>query len=99
MRSNASVCFSGAMVAAPRSELVPALRLKMPDNFTVELIPANPLSLGNALGVRAVRTHRGGRKTDWGFNLSSHGWQRGIGPLTDEEIDDCLTPSGPPALN
>jgi len=44
------------------------------------------LSIGNALSVRAVRTHAGLRKNDWTLNFGPDGWRRTQAPLLDDEI-------------
>jgi len=94
-----SVGLQSAAVAAPRVEGVPALRAEMPDGFLVDFTPTNPMGLGNALTVKAERTHNGGRKNDMFFSFGPGGWQRGSVSLSDEEIRECLTPGGPPAVN
>ncbi|MGC2656437.1 MAG: hypothetical protein WA324_00560 [Bryobacteraceae bacterium] len=81
----------------PRADVVPALLVEMPGGFLVKLVPAFPLRApGNALSVRAERTHNGGRKTDWQFTHGPDGWRGRQGLLTDDEIRACLTPEGPP---
>lgn len=85
-----------AVVATPRSEDAPALGVEMPGGFQVDFAPAHPLSIGNALSVRARRTHRGGRKNDWIFTFIQDVWRYSQNPLSDEEIRKCLTPDGPP---
>jgi hypothetical protein len=84
-----------AVVDEPVSEAVPALHVEMPDSFQVDFAPSYPLSTpGNALSVRAVRTHHGARKSDRTFIFGANGWQ-----ITDDEIRACLTPEGPqPAI-
>ena len=52
------------MVAGASGEDVPALHVKMPDGFRVELAPTHPLSIWGALAVKATRTHRESRKND-----------------------------------
>ena len=64
------VGFPSAATAEHRTESVPHLRVVMPGDFVVELLPSNPLSLPYALSVKVIRTHNGGRKSDWQF---SHG--------------------------
>jgi len=86
------------VVAEPRAELVPYLRVEMPDNFVVESELNDPLSLPYALSVKLTRTHNGGRKTDWQFVHGQDGWCGRQGLLTDDEIRACLTPEGPPPL-
>jgi hypothetical protein len=83
------------MVATPSSENVQALWVRLPDEFQVEFAPSHPLSIGNALSVRAVRTHAGLRKSDWTLNFGPDGWRRTQAPLSDDEIRACLTPEGP----
>jgi len=85
----------GAMTAGYQSENAPALRAEMPDSFQVEFAPSFPLSIGNALSVKARRTHAGFSKTEWGFTLGPDGWRRTQAPLSDDEIRACLTPEGP----
>jgi hypothetical protein len=87
--------FPNAMVDTPRRENAPALHVDLPDDFRVEFAPSFPLSIGSALSVSAVRTHAGGRKTDWAFNFGADGWRRTQVPLSDDEIRACLTPEGP----
>jgi hypothetical protein len=97
--SSANLRIPGIMVASPRNEAAPALVVEMPDRFRVDFAPTHPLTIENALAVRAVRTHEDLRKTDWQFNLGSDGWQRTQAPLSDDEIRQCLTPEGPrPAI-
>ncbi len=91
------VSFPNAMEDTPRRENAPALHMDMPDDFRVEFAPSFPLSIGNALSVRAVRTHGGGRKNDWTFTHSPDGWRRTQAPLSDDEIRACLKPEGPRA--
>jgi hypothetical protein len=86
----------GALVAEPRSEDVPALRVEMPGRFRVELAPPGPLSVGNILLVRARRTHGGALKSDWSLVFGPEGWRWTKAPLSDPEIRACLTPEGPP---
>lgn len=93
-----AIAFRGAEAAIPQTEAVNALLMEMPDCFHVELTPAHPLSIGNVVSVRAVRKHRGGRKTDWGFNFVDGEWRAAQGALSDDEIRKCLTPEGPPAI-
>lgn len=85
----------GAMTAGYQSENAPALCAEMPDSFQVEFAPSFPLSIGNALSVRAKRFHAGLPKSEWGFNLGPDGWRRTQAPLSDDEIRACLTPEGP----
>jgi len=94
-RTVLSVSVPVAMVSAPRSEDAPALVAEMPGNFRVDFAPSFPLSIGNALSVRAVRTHAGLRKNDWTLNFGPDGWRRTQAPLSDDEIRACLTPEGP----
>jgi hypothetical protein len=89
------VSFPNAMVDTPRRENAPALHVALPNDFRVEFAPSFPLSSGNALSVRAVRTRAGGRKTDWAFNFGPDGWRRIQDPSSDDEIRTCLTPEGP----
>jgi hypothetical protein len=85
----------GQMTAGYQSENAPVLCAKMPDSFQADFAPSFPLSIGSALSVRAMRTHAGGRKTDWTFNFGPDGWHRTQDPLSDDEIRTCLTPEGP----
>jgi hypothetical protein len=94
----AAIKFASAVVDIPRTEAVNALLLEMPAGFQVELTPAHPLSIGNVVSVRAVRSHAGGRKTDWTFNFVNGEWQAAQGPLSEDQIRKCLTPEGPPPL-
>lgn len=87
-----------AMTAEFRSENAPALWVEMPNSFQVEFAPSIPLSIGSALSVRAKRTHDGGRKRDWTFTYWPDGWRTAQTPLSDAEIEACLTPEGPPPL-
>ena len=50
----------------------------MPDSFQVEFAPSFPLSIWNALSVRAKRFHAGLPKTEWGFNLGPDGFGKGL---------------------
>jgi len=93
-----AMAFRSAEVAIPQTEAVNELLLKMPDNFHVELTPSHPLSVGNVVSVRAVRTHAGGRKNDWTFNFVKGEWRTSQEPLSNDEIRKCLTPEGPPPL-
>jgi hypothetical protein len=93
-----AIAFRSAEVAIPQTEAVNTLLVEMPDSFQVELTPAHPLSIGNVVSVQAVRKHRGGRKTDWGFNFVNGEWRASQEPLSDEEIRKCLTPEGPPPI-
>ena len=93
-----AIAFASAVVAIPTTEAVNALHVEMSDGLRVELTPANPLSIGNVVSVRAVRTHAGGRKNDWTFNFVNGEWRTAQGPLSDDEIRKCLTPEGPPPL-
>jgi len=85
----------GAMTADYQSENAPALCAEMPDSFQVEFAPSFPLSIWNALSVRAKRFHAGLPKTEWGFDLGPDGWQRTQVQLSVNEIRACLTPEGP----
>lgn len=85
-----------AMVGFPRSEIVSALRVMMPDGFQVDFAPFYPLSIGTTLTVQAIRVDNGSRKTDWLIRLAPDAWKRGQAPLSDDEIRECLTPEGPP---
>lgn len=97
--SSVSLPIPSVMVASPRTETTPSLVVEMPGNFGVDFVPAFPLTIGNALAVRAQRTHEDQRKTDWQFNLGPNGWQRTQALLSDDEIRQCLTPEGPgPAI-
>lgn len=97
--SSVSLSTPSVMVASPRTETTPSLVVEMPGSFRVDFAPTHPLTIGNALAVRALRTHEDQRKTDWQFNLGADGWQRTQAPLSDEEIRQCLTPEGPrPAI-
>jgi len=51
-------------IADYQSENVPALYAEMPDRFDVEFAPSFPLSIGNALSVRAKRFHCGLPKSE-----------------------------------
>ncbi len=97
-RSLSSLAFPSAMTASPRTEDVPSLCVKMPDKFQVDFAPSNPLSIGNALSVKAARTLGVSRKSDWIFSFGPKGWQRTNTPLSDDEIRACLTPEGPPPV-
>ncbi len=94
-----AIAFRSAEVAMPQTEAVNELHLKMPDHFHVELAPSHPLSVGNVVSVRAVRTHAGGRKNDWNFNFVNGEWRTSREPLSNDEIRMCLTPEGPPPLH
>lgn len=94
-----AIGFTSAAVSIPQAEAVNALLVEMPDSFKVELTPAHPLSVGNVVSVRAVRTHHGGRKNDWTFNFTEGEWRATREPLSDDEIRKCLTPEGPPAIH
>jgi hypothetical protein len=85
----------GAMTADYCSENAPALHAEMPDSFEVKFAPTFPLSIGNALSVRARRSHAGSPKNDCGFNFGPDGWRRTQALLSDDEIRACLTPEGP----
>ena len=84
-----------AMVAEPRGEDVPTVRVAMPNGFEVEFCPTQPLSLGNALSVRAKRIYQGQPKNDYTFVFGPNGWTRGAGSLSDDDVRSCLTPDGP----
>jgi hypothetical protein len=84
-----------AMVAEPRGEDVPTVRVTMPNNFEVEFCPTFPLSIGNALSVRAKRIYRGQPKSDYTFVFGPNGWTRVAGSISDDDIRLCLTPDGP----
>jgi hypothetical protein len=94
-RTNAERSIPAAMTADPKGESVPALFLRMPDEFLVEFAPRYPLSLGNNLSVQATRTQGGVRKSDWQLHFNGHDWLRTQNPLSDQEIRECLTPEGP----
>jgi hypothetical protein len=94
-RVSVRLSLPSAMTATPQSDDAPALVVEMPDNFGAEFAPSNALRVGNALTVRVVRTHEGLRKTDWQLNFVSNGWQRTQMQLSDDEIQECLTPDGP----
>ena len=80
---------------SPRT-FAPGLSVEMPGAFRVGFAPLQPLDIGNALTIRATRTVPEGRKTDWSRNLGQDGiWQGNEGPLSDDEIRECLTPEGP----
>src|SRR5580698_10362 len=99
-RDTTLVGVPGAAIAEHRTESVPYLRVAMPRDFVVELLPSNSLSLPYALSVRVVRTHNGGRKSDWQFIHGPDGWRRSQDHLlTDEDVRKCLTPEGPPPLS
>ncbi len=85
----------GVKTADYQSENAPALCAEMPDGFRVDFAPFFPLSIGNALSVRARRFHAGSPRSEWGFNLGPDGWRRTQAPLSDDEIRECLTPEGP----
>lgn len=95
VRVLAPASFPSALVDAPLRENAPALHVSLADDFRVEFAPSHPLSIGNALSVRAVRTHGGGRKTDWTFTHLQGVWQYARKPITDDDIRKCLTPEGP----
>jgi hypothetical protein len=93
------VSMVGAMVAAPRSEDVPALHVDMPDKFRVEFTPFQPLNTPFVLSVTVLRLHFGSPKNGWALYFGPDGWRRTQTPLSDEEIRECLRPEGPrPAL-
>jgi len=92
-----AIAFRSADIAIPQTEAVNALRVEMPGSFVVELAPDHPLSIGNVVSVRAVRTHAGGRKTDWTTTFEGGEWQVARVLLSNDEIQKCLTPEGPPA--
>jgi len=94
----AAIGFTNAEVAIPRSEVVNALLVEMPDGLQVELTPAHPLSIGNVVSVRAVRRHDEGRKNDWTFNFVNGEWRVTQNPLSDDEVRKCLTLEGPPPI-
>lgn len=84
--SSVSLSIPSVMVASPRTETTPSLVVEMPGSFRVDFAPTHPLTIGNALAVRAQRTHEEQRKTDWQFNLGPNGWQRTQALLSDDEI-------------
>jgi hypothetical protein len=84
-----------AMASQPRGENVPTVRVAMPNGFEVEFSPTLPLSIGNALSVRAKRIYRGQPKSDYTFVFGPNGWTRGAGSLSDDDLRSCLTPDGP----
>ena len=84
-----------ATVLDPRSEDVPALRVKMPNGFRVEFAPSGPLSTPYVLSVRVRRAHHGVPKSDCLFNFLSDGWHLTQTLLSEDEIRKCLTPEGP----
>jgi hypothetical protein len=94
-RSVGHLSLPAAMIAEPRGEDVPTVRVTMPNAFEVELCPTFPLSAGNALSVRAKRIYRGQPKNDYTFVFGPSGWTRGAGSLSDDDIRSCLTPDGP----
>jgi hypothetical protein len=87
--------FPAAMVAEPRGEDVPTVRVSMPNDFEVEFCPTFPLSIGNALSVKAKRICRGQPKNDHTFVSGPNGWVYGAGSLSDDDLRSCLTPDGP----
>lgn len=95
LRSSSSVAVPGAMTATSQNEDAPSLHVKMPNEFQVDFAPINPLSIGNALSVRAVRTFKGQRKSDKVFVYLQGGWRVSNNALSDDEIHACLTPEGP----
>jgi hypothetical protein len=96
-RDTTLVGFPVAATTEHRTESVPYLRVVMPGGFVVELLPNNPLSLPYVLSVKVIRTHNGGRKRDWQFTHGPDGWRgQRQGPLTEDELRECLTPEGPP---
>lgn len=88
----------GISTAERQTQNAPTLHAEMTSSFDVQFIPTYPLSIGNALGVRAVRTYNGGRKNDWTFTYLQDGWYVNAGLLSDVEIQGCLTPEGLPDL-
>lgn len=96
---NEPITYLSVSQVIPRTEVTHALRVEMPGYFVVIFSPTFPLKEpGNAISVRAKRTHNGGRKSDWTFILAPNGWQRTQQPLTDDELRECLTPQGLPPL-
>jgi len=93
--SSSSLSVPGAMTATPQSENAPSLHVKMPNGFQVDFAPVNPLSIGNALSVRAIRTTGGHRKSDHTFVFLQGGWRMSNNALSADEIRACLTPEGP----
>lgn len=79
------------MIATPQSEDAPSLHVKMPNGFQVDFAPVNPLSIGNVLSVRAVRTFKEQRKSDHIFAYLQGGWRMSNNALSDDEIRACLT--------
>jgi hypothetical protein len=87
--------FEGVIVESPRVEEVPALHVEMPNCFEVDFAPDRALEPpGNTLSVKARRIHHGSRKSDWRCTFVQGQWQAD-GPLSDDTIRACLTPSGP----
>jgi hypothetical protein len=85
--------------ATPKVEGVPALLAQMPGAFEVEFAPEYALSTpGNVLIVRATRKHQGMVKdSQFSFHFGPDGqWRYGNNPLRDEDIEACLTLTGPP---
>src|ERR1035437_4047309 len=68
-RLTSAVGFPAATVPGPRSEDAPTLRVEMPGGLRVDFAPLYPLSIGNALSLRATRTISGARMTDWPCSL------------------------------
>jgi hypothetical protein len=97
-RSVEQLSLPAATVAAPHGEDVPTIRVAMPNGFEVEFCPTFPLSIGNALSVRAKRIYGGQPKKDYTFVFGPNGWTRGAGPLSDDDVRSCLTPDGPPPV-
>ncbi|MGC9292762.1 MAG: hypothetical protein ACP5EP_08550 [Acidobacteriaceae bacterium] len=90
-----SRAFPASAGAAPRSEEVPGLQIKMEHGFGVELGPTGPLCLGTSLDVTARRSLNGEGLDDWTFrfNVQDGLWYRGEGQsLSDDEIGQCLAP-------
>lgn len=88
----------GMSIAERQTQNTPTLHAEMTSSFEVQFTPTYPLSIGNALGVRAVRTYNGGRKNDWTFTYLQDGWHVNSELLSDVEIQGCLTPEGHPTF-
>jgi hypothetical protein len=83
----------------PKVEGIPGLLAKMPSDFEVEFAPEYALSTpGDRVDVRATRRRRGAVKdSQYVFSFGSDGqWRYYSQPVTDENIDACLTLTGPP---
>ncbi len=97
-RSVSSLSIPSAMTATSRTEDAPTLHVNTPNGFQVDFSPSNPLSIGNALSVKATRTLRGSRKSDQVISFLQNAWRLSDGPLSDDDIRACLTPEGPPPV-